>query len=212
MTRRAGALTLVCGLLTLWLASEARAECPTSTLCGGQSTAPAAYCQTWDGYGYATYNHVQGSLASDCSAPHGGSSSDLYSVDSFTMTGSSPATCIASLRLSVDQNSRTSPTHSWAVISSSGSSARADFSGIAARDTTLRLALALVPGEPVTLTCEAHTHTAEASCYASLSGVLRFDLLPGYSIQSCGGYAVPVTAGVPVRPLHTWGSLRRSYR
>lgn len=205
-----------------------RAEiCPTNSFATGgtgyfedTSTAPRA---SWFGFAYdLVAGTVQGGHTGSGEA---GSFAQLTAQDRYTIVGPTSATPVQFL-----VRCRFTGTVGGALVNlpfggptclgsqallritsaslSDEATVASDPCGPRAFDETLELELAKLPGEEFTLAALASL-TAGHTIEATASGLISFvNLPPGYSVQSCQGYA-----GVPVavRP-RSWGAVKQLYR
>ncbi len=218
-------------VVALLLVSSAHAQpppCPTSGYVAGGGFGFIEWsteAPVWTAFGL-TVNHVAGTLQGGITgAGEAGASVQFGSTDRYSLIGPSSATPIsfnARLRVTgiagsdfVDPPSG-SPgclgSNMNVLLSSGGELVDVSAAGNAcnpqAIDTILEIALAKLPGEEFTV----YTNAAMSALHqiqASVSGTLYFiNLPPGYTIQSCKGYAAaPVAAKA-----RSWGQVKKIYR
>ena len=218
-------------VLALLLATSAHAQplpCPTSGYVAGGGFGFIEWsteAPVWSAFGL-TVNHVAGTLQGGITgAGEAGASVQFGTVDRYILIGPSSATPIAfhaRLRVTGIAGSEfvTPPSGSPGclgsnlnvLLSSGGELVDVSAEGSAchpqAIDTILEIPIAKLPGEEFTVYTNAAMHALH-QIQASVSGTLYFiNLPPGYTIQSCKGYATPPVAA----KARSWGQVKKVFR
>ena len=193
------------------------ADCPTNLgrighlqgCASAQSTAPIfslshppSGCVGSAG-GTVSYDLIAGSIAASAfTLDHVSMTNSMRTSDVFVIAGAPSATPIAfTAILHVNRSPR-----GLARLTVGSATVQTTDPGPAAQ--SLRLDLAMIPGEPFTVGMYAET-VAFAFNGSQMNGSLMFTPLPpGYSLTSCQGYA---TAPVATRTV-SWGRVKQFYR